>query len=78
MYTRIPFTHHSEIADKIGCKLSESGHILADEKQKTSVPGVFAAGDCSTNGRAVSIAVSAGTVAGMMINSELVFKQVGE
>lgn len=78
MYTRIPFTHHSDIASEIGCELSESGHIIADEKQKTNVPGIFAAGDCSSNGRAVSIAVSAGTVAGMMINSELIFEQVGE
>jgi len=76
MYSRVPFTLHSEIASQIGCDLSESGHILVDASQKTTIPGIYAAGDCTTNGRAVSIAVAAGSRAGMMINSELIFGQV--
>ena len=37
----------------------------------TSVPGVYACGDAS-NMRAVSVAVSSGTVAGAVINFDLI------
>jgi len=29
-----------------GVKLAESGHIITDEKQRTNIEGLFAAGDC--------------------------------
>ncbi len=29
-----------------GVKLAESGHIIVDEKQRTNIEGLFAAGDC--------------------------------
>ncbi|MBM3303496.1 MAG: thioredoxin-disulfide reductase, partial [Candidatus Aenigmarchaeota archaeon] len=39
----------SELVKNIGAKTNESGFIMVDRKQMTSVPGVFAAGDCSDN-----------------------------
>lgn len=35
------------IPEELGCKLSEKYHILIDESQRTSVSGVYAAGDCA-------------------------------
>jgi thioredoxin reductase (NADPH) len=37
----------SELVKKIGAKINESGFIEVNRKQMTSVPGVFAAGDCT-------------------------------
>jgi thioredoxin reductase (NADPH) len=47
-------------------KLSERKEIIADEAMKTSVPGVFAAGDCiAKRYRQVTTAVSDGTIAAL-------------
>ena len=39
----------SELGKNVGIKTDESGFIIVDRSQMTSVPGVFAAGDCSNN-----------------------------
>jgi len=38
---------NSSLAEKVGCDLSERGHIKVDSRCETSVKGVFAVGDCS-------------------------------
>ncbi len=40
--------------------------------QRTSVPGVFASGDCTSPMRALAMAIAAGGVAGAVILHELV------
>jgi len=35
------------LPEALGCKLDGRGNVVADEEKMTSVPGVFAAGDCS-------------------------------
>ena len=75
IYTRPVNKQHSDIPQNIGCELNETGHIIVDEMQKTSVPGVYAAGDCVTPMRSVSTAVALGTKAGAAINAELCFEQ---
>jgi thioredoxin reductase (NADPH) len=39
----------SELARKAGVKVDERGYIIVDKFQKTSVPCIFAAGDCCDN-----------------------------
>ncbi len=39
----------SELGKNIGLKIDEAGYIMVDKEGKTSVPGVFAAGDCANN-----------------------------
>lgn len=70
-YAKIPFEQHSALPGKLGCKMSDDGHIVVDDDHRTSVHGIYAAGDCTTNGRSISLAMAAGTVAGMFINGEL-------
>lgn len=72
LYAKLPFEQHSDIPGKIGCAFSPSGHIEVDVFQKTSIPGVFACGDNTTQMRSVSNAVAAGTFAGAMTNKELI------
>ncbi|MBW2963010.1 NAD(P)/FAD-dependent oxidoreductase [Mesonia aestuariivivens] len=72
VYAAIPFEQHSEIPISLGCELTEEGHIQVDNFQKTSMEGVFACGDNSTMMRSVAIAVANGSVAGAMVNMELI------
>lgn len=72
LFARVPFTQSSTIAKDLGCAFTEMGHIQVNEFKKTNVPGVFAAGDNISPMRAVAAAVAAGTMAGAMINHELI------
>jgi len=71
-YAAIPFTQSTSLPEKLGCKLTEHGHIEVDAMQKTTEQDIYACGDSSMRMRAVSIAVSSGNIAGFMINHELV------
>jgi thioredoxin reductase len=54
-----------EIARSLGCELTEEGVIAVDEEQRTTVAGVFAAGDVTPGMQLVSVALGEGTVAGV-------------
>eukprot|EP01034_Spumella_vulgaris_P014179 gene14179-18102_t len=71
VFARPDFRQHSPVPQQLGCELTEQGHIRVDDFQKTSVPGVYAAGDNTTMFRSISAAVAAGTKAGAMLNKEL-------
>lgn len=72
IYSRPLHEQHCDIPEKLGCELTEQGHIKVDMLQKTTVPGVFACGDNATPMRSVSTAVAMGTTAGAMTNHELI------
>lgn len=55
----------SEIARQMGAELTEKGHIKVDEKMATTIPGLFAAGDCTGGLLQVSKAVYEGSQAGI-------------
>jgi len=74
LYARIPFRQHCGIPEAIGCKMTDMGHIQADDFQKTSIPGIFAAGDCTTPMRNVANSVGAGSKAGAFINHQLLIE----
>lgn len=64
----------SELGKNIGMKTNESGFIKIDKKQMTSVPGVFAAGDCSDNcTKRIVTAAAEGSVA-----TEMAFEFIKE
>ena len=57
---------------QLGCELDESGAVLIDEDGRTSVPGVFAAGDATTDTRkSVVLAAAAGSRAAYSINADI-------
>lgn len=55
----------SEIARRMGAELTEKRHVKVDEHMQTSIPGIFAAGDCTGGLLQVAKAVYEGAVAGM-------------
>jgi len=71
MYSRVAFVQHTNIVEQLGCELDENGFIKVAEMQKTTVPGIFAAGDCATMMRSVAVAVADGMRAGAFINHEM-------
>ena len=71
VYASLPFEQHSSIPAKLGCVLTDTGHIKVDNFQKTEVSGIYACGDSTSPMRSVSYAVASGTIAGAMLNHEL-------
>jgi thioredoxin reductase len=76
VFTRLPFQQHCMIPQELGCEMTEQGFIKTDMMQKTSLHGVYAAGDNTTMMRSVSAAVAAGTVAGAAINREMIEEEL--
>jgi len=72
LYTRPPFKQHCSIPESLGCELTDQGYIKIDSAQKTTVHGIYASGDNSVRMRTVSNAVSTGTIAGIMVNKEII------
>ncbi len=53
----------SDLAKKIGAQ-TEDNHVVTDEKMRTTVPGLYAAGDCNGGMLQIAKAVYEGAVAG--------------
>jgi thioredoxin reductase len=73
----------SDLAERLGCELLDDGSVAVDDMQLTSVAGVYAAGDLARRrsmplpGSMVSLAVAAGTVAGVAIDQDLLREDLG-
>jgi len=72
IYFKAPFEQHCPLPETLGCELTEQGLLKVDSFQKTTIPGVFASGDCHIQARSVAMAVSSGSFAGAMINKEII------
>jgi thioredoxin reductase len=68
----------SDLAGRLGCALLPDGCVEVDELARTSVPGVYAAGDMAHRATlpmpfaAVSWASASGTLAGAMLDQDLI------
>lgn len=71
IYSRPAFEQHCKIPETLGCELTEQGLIKTDMFHKTTVKDIFACGDNASLLRSVASAVSAGNLAGAMVNSEI-------
>lgn len=71
VYAVVPFEQHCEVPAVLGCELTAFGHIKVDDFYKTTVEGVYACGDNTAMMRPVANAVSAGDMAGAIVNKEL-------
>lgn len=73
IFTKTAFKQHCPIPEQLNCTLTEDhGFVQIDDMQRTTIPGVFAAGDCTTAFRVISGAMAQGTKAGACLNMELV------
>lgn len=65
--------HHqrSDLAEQLGCEITEQGCIRTGDYEATNVPGVYAAGDVSRMVQLVVVAAAEGAQAAFAINKEL-------
>lgn len=72
LFARIPFAVQAESIKTLDCELTDLGLVKVDAMQKTSIAGLYAAGDCTYPFRTLFMAVSSGGMAGAAINKELI------
>ena len=72
IFTRLAFKQHCEIPENLGCEFTEQGYTKVDDFYRTTIGGVYAAGDNTIMGRSVALAIAAGNKAGAFINKDLI------
>lgn len=75
LYHKPAFRQHCTVPEALGCERTPAGHIVVNEFQASTVPGVYVAGDATNPFRGVSMSVAAGTLAGAMISRELIISE---
>ncbi|MDP9497124.1 MAG: NAD(P)/FAD-dependent oxidoreductase [Actinomycetota bacterium] len=60
-------THHprTDLAEALGCELDDEGYVRVDQEGKTSVDGVYAAGDLTPGLQLVQVSAGSGAIAGV-------------
>ncbi|OYQ38081.1 pyridine nucleotide-disulfide oxidoreductase [Flavobacterium cyanobacteriorum] len=71
LFTQLPFIQQCGVPEQLGCEMTEKGFIQVSKCMETSVPGIYAAGDCLSLFRSVANAVASGNKAGALINKQL-------
>lgn len=61
----------TDLPQTLGCRMTDTGVIAVDEVGKSSVPGVYAAGDMTTEMHQSIAAAASGAIAAAAINGEL-------
>ena len=63
MLIRVRQHLRSDLAERLGCELTDSGHIKVSVLGETSVAGVYAAGDATSPMQSIATAVAQGSLA---------------
>ncbi|MEV6322289.1 FAD-dependent oxidoreductase [Nocardia sp. NPDC051787] len=72
MFVAPAFRAHDAVLVALGCAFDDSGWVVTDPAGRTSVPGVWAAGNVANPGAQVISAAGAGSTAAIAINGDLV------
>ena len=75
VYPALGSDTHTQLADMLGARLNEQGCIGVDAHQRTSVPGIYAAGDVVIGLDQISHAMGDGGVAATTIRNDLAKEQ---
>lgn len=62
---------HSALAAALGAECDAAGYLRVDQRQQTSVPGLYAAGDVAQSLSQISVAFGQAAIAASAINLEL-------
>ncbi len=63
--------YNTDLAESLGCELTDDGTIDVDDHGRTSVEGVFAVGDVTPGHNQIPVAMGQGAKAGLAIHKEL-------
>jgi thioredoxin reductase len=72
IFARVETEQKCKVPLAMGCELTEHGSLHTDDFQRTTVEGIYAAGDSASPLRTLSIAIASGTKAGAVIVHDLV------
>jgi thioredoxin reductase len=72
LFIRPRTSHRTPFAHDLGCAVDEHGVVQVDLRGRTSIAGVYAAGDIASPIRSVAIAVAQGAAAAYGINADLI------
>lgn len=72
IYSKPSFEQHCPLPASLACQLNEQGLLEVDFMQRTTQPHIYACGDSASPFRAVSYAVASGSIAGAVINNDLI------
>ena len=64
-------SQRSALPAMLGCDLKKNGQVRTEGKQRTSIPGLYLAGDADGDVQFAIVAAAEGAVAGVAINREL-------
>ncbi len=70
-FVAIGYEPRNLLAKDVGCELSPDGYVITDIRQRTCVPGIFAAGDITGGLKQVVTAVGQGAKAGLAAFQDL-------
>jgi len=73
LYARLPAQQASDLGQQLGCELTDQQLLRIDESNRTTVPGVYAAGDCCSTLPQLALAIAAGNLVGGTLSRELIF-----
>ncbi|RZK60618.1 MAG: NAD(P)/FAD-dependent oxidoreductase [Hymenobacter sp.] len=73
LYARLPAQQSSSLGQQLGCALTEQQLLRINETNQTTVPGVYAAGDCCSALPQLALAIAAGNLVGATLSRELIF-----
>lgn len=65
VFIAIGYEPNNEVAKMLGLELNKEGYIKVDEKQRTSLPMVYAAGDITGGVKQIVVAVGQGSIAAL-------------
>jgi thioredoxin reductase (NADPH) len=71
VYSALGVTPRAELAVQAGARLDDSGRLIVDEHQETSVPGLYAAGDVVRGLNQISTAEGEGAIAATDVHNRL-------
>ncbi len=65
VFVAIGYEPNNELAKKLGLDMDAEGYVKVDDKMRTSVPGIYAAGDITGGIKQIVVAVSQGSIAAL-------------
>jgi thioredoxin reductase (NADPH) len=72
VFIAIGYTPSVELATKLGIELTSEGYIQCDEKHRTSIPGIYSAGDVEGGYKQIVTAAGHGSEAALAIFEDLI------
>jgi thioredoxin reductase (NADPH) len=71
VYPALGYRARSELAGQLGARTTDGGDIVVDALQRTSVPGLYAAGDVVAALNQISVATGHAAIAATHIHADL-------